>query len=370
MKNITTKKTVIGLIIAGSILLSSPVTASIIDRAEDTKENNVKVKSNAKLGSADESSISEKVKAPETEISVSSPRKQNDQPNELESDNRIEENSEDSSTVNFCIGDCEEKTHLCDLDEVEEEDKADCKKATRLLHNRRDGFYTDLSAVSSVGDNIYSSKSNKNESEFDLAISYRAQLLGLFIESPGISTRRVQGMYSMPAWGLNFYNSDDWSFDLFYQYSTRGIEGLEGIQARNKDKRAGLRMTGFFENSQFQAIYSPISRNNIGSDGIEASISYSYNWQFKNWNYYVNAGMQYRSKEVTPYGSESFIDDDLSFREGINYSAELGFEYPLSTDWVFGGFAGYNALSERATLIRQDSIEDGYRAGILLTYAF
>ncbi|GAA0817038.1 hypothetical protein GCM10009111_17730 [Colwellia asteriadis] len=312
----------------------------------------------------------------------------------------------DKSSINICLGDCSDdeqfdiKISCKNLKKSTKADDHNKLEATSdneeglesnpnlkndydcededidfRFENRRDGMQFDVSAISSVGDNYTLINNDSSDAEFDVAISYRIQLLGMFIESPGISTRRIHGMYSMPAWGLNFYNSDDWSFDLFYQYSTRGIEGLEGIQARNKDERAGLRVTGFFEHSQFQAIYSPVSRNDDGSDGIEASLSYSHNWQFRNWNYYANLGMQYRSEEVTPYnyagyGNISTIDDNLSFSDGINYSAEVGVEYPLTTDWVFGGFVGYNALSERSALMRQDNINDGYRAGVLLTYVF
>jgi hypothetical protein len=252
----------------------------------------------------------------------------------------------------------------------DELDKEEDEEIYFRFNNRRDGFSVDVSAISSVGDVYALPEGDNSEPEFDVGISYRVQLLGLFIESPGISTRRLQGMYSMPAWGLNFYNSEDWSFDLFYQYSTRGIEGLEGIQTRNKDERAGLRMTGFFENSQLQAIYSPVSRNGTGSDGIEASLSYSYNWQFRNWNYYTNLGVQYRSKEVTPYGQETYLDDDLSTKAGLSYSAEVGIEYPLTTDWVFGSFIGYNVLSDRTVASRQDDVEAGTRAGLSLTFVF
>ena len=278
-----------------------------------------------------------------------------------------ESKSEEDDDYSFCIGDCdgeEHQSHNC------EEDDDKCENIHRFLHNRRDGFYVDVSAISSVGDDYAFAANVDTESEFDVAISYRVQLLGLFMESPGISTRRIQGMYSMPAWGVNFYNSDDYSFDLFYQYSTRGIEGLEGIQTRNEDERAGLRMTGFYENSQLQMIYSPVSRNGEGSDGIEASISYSYNFQFRNTNFYTNLGLQYRSKEVTPYGVQTWLEDDLSTSAGISYSAEVGVEYPLTTDWVIGSYVGYNALSDRSITARQDTVEDGYRAGFLLTFVF
>ncbi|GAW96148.1 MULTISPECIES: MipA/OmpV family protein [Colwellia] len=278
-----------------------------------------------------------------------------------------EEESHDHDGFSFCIGDCDDEkhqAHSCD------DDDKDCETIHRFFQNRRDGFYVDVSAISSVGDDYAYAANADTESEFDVTISYRVQLVGLFIESPGISTRRIQGMYSMPAWGVNFYNSEDYSFDLFYQYSTRGIEGLAGIQSRNEDERAGLRMTGFYDNSQLQMIYSPVSRNGEGSDGIEASISYSYNWQYRNTNFYSNLGMQYRSKEVTPYGVQTWADDNLSTKDGLSYSAELGVEYPLTTDWVIGSYVGYNALSERSIAARQDTVEDGYRAGLLLTFIF
>ena len=63
-------------------------------------------------------------------------------------------------------------------------------------------------------------------------------------------------------------------------------------------------------------------------------------------------------------------DDDLSKSSGITTSAEIGVEYPLSTDWVLGGFASYSTLSDRAIASRDDEVENGYRAGILLTYVF
>lgn len=327
MKNIT-KTTIVG-VVATSCVLASFSAAAHQEKNTNTQETKQTV---------------QQKKSPEAVRS-------SDELKELAKDKQAEENSAESSCEKACSdGDTEEKLYR--------------------FRNKRDGFYVDVSAISSIGDDYAFAEHEDTDADFDVAMSYRVQILGLFMESSGISTRRIHGMYSLPSWGLNFYNSEDWSFDLFYQYSTRGIEGLEGIQSRNKDERAGLRMTGFFENSQLQAIYSPVSRNDIGSDGIEASISYSHSWQFRNWNYYTNLGIQYRSKEVTPFGQETYIDDDLSTKDGISYSAELGVEYPLTTDWVFGGYVGYNALSERAISQRQDNVEDGYRAGVLLTFIF
>ncbi len=345
MKHIT-KITVISLI-ASSVILTA-FAASANSHLEDKSTE----------------AISQEI-SHETTVEVN--REKNEQTPNMDEDNKITKTTEtkEEDEISVCFGECEDhKSRNCD------EDDEKCKQVHRFIHNRRDGFYVDVSAVSSFGDDYAFAANEGTDSEFDVAISYRVQLLGLFMESPGISTRRIQGMYSMPAWGVNFYNSDDYSFDLFYQYSTRGIEGLEGIQTRNEDERAGLRMTGFYENSQLQLIYSPVSRNDVGSDGIEASISYSYDWQIRNWNFYTNLGLQYRSKEVTPYGVQTWVEDDLSTKGGISYSAEVGIEYPLTTDWVIGSYVGYNALSDRSIAARQDTVEDGIRGGLLLTFVF
>jgi len=256
----------------------------------------------------------------------------------------------------------------------------------RLGNNSRDGFFLGFSAISSVGDDFSLPGADDDEATFDIDIAYRIQLASLFLESPGLSSRRIHGMYSLPAWGLNFYDDDDWSFDLFYQYSTRGSKGLEGIQLRNEDERAGLRISGYLENSQLQFIYSPVSRNGEGSDGIEASLSYGYSGQLRNWTYYADVGMQYRSKEVTPYLGYGYgelpTDIDDGTRAGLSYNVKVGLEYPLTADWVFSSFVAYHALSDRSISYRQaynqssieglltNNVENGYRAGLSLSYVF
>ena len=354
---IITKKTVASLVATTVLLTSFAATAEL------TQEKQAVSAIEQTSNNIDESKVKQSPKIENPPVEGEAETNTKETINETSKDVKVSEKSTEED-VSICIGNCDgesHKSHSCD---------EDCETIYRFFHNRRDGFYVDVSAVSSVGDDYAFAAGADTESEFDVAMSYRVQLLGLFMESPGISTRRIQGMYSMPSWGVNFYNSEDYSFDLFYQYSTRGIEGLEGIQTRNEDERAGLRMTGFYENSQLQMIYSPVSRNGEGSDGIEASISYSYNLQFRNTNFYTNLGMQYRSKEVTPYGVDHFVDDNLSTSAGISYSAEVGVEYPLTTDWVIGSYIGYNALSDRSIAARQDTVEDGYRAGLLLTFVF
>jgi len=253
-----------------------------------------------------------------------------------------------------------------DFDDIDFED-------LNISDNPRDGFYLGLSGISSGGDNLLLADPNETEPSFEFDVNYRVQFLGLFFDSPGLSSRRIHSLYASKSWGMNFFNNETWSLDLFYERSTETIEGLKEIQSRKRDKRGGLRATGYFDNSQLQVIFTPYSSNNSGSDGVEASISYGHNWQYRNWNYYANIGMNYRSKEILDYSTTqgyTEIDHDSSTQDGVSHSVEIGLEYPLSEDWVFGSFVAYNALSDRMIENRQDDTTDGYRAGVLLTYVF
>lgn len=236
--------------------------------------------------------------------------------------------------------------------------------------NQRDGFYLAYSAVSSQGDDFYQTQGGEDVSDFEIHSSYRIQGLGLFIESPGLNSRRMHGLYATRAWGINFYNGKDWSFDLYKQRDTKTIKGLSGIQNRNKYKRAGIRATGYFDNSQVQLIFSPYSTNNSGSDGIEASMSYTRYWQVKNWNLYGSLGVQYQSKEVESYYVEDSSLTSEASESRVNSSAELGVEYALNKDWVLGGFISHNKLPSRQESTSAAKEQSGTRSGILLTYVF
>ena len=229
--------------------------------------------------------------------------------------------------------------------------------------NDRDGFYLAYSALSSTGDDIYQ-PDEKSETSFDAHFSYRIQLLGLFVESPGLNSRRLHGLYASNAWGINFYNSDSWSFDLYKQFDTHKVEGLEQVQNRNQDRRGGLRATGYFDNSQLQFIFSPYSRGDQEDDGVEASVSYTHYWQIKNWNIYGSLGAQYQSAEVLSFEQDP-IDEAQS---RVNTSAELGLEYALNKDWVIGAFASYNELPSQDA--NDDITVTGSRAGMSLSFIF
>lgn len=345
--------TIVSTVVSTGILLS----ASSAFAAEDAVTIVIKKSNNTTIESAEKTTV-ETSESDEKQASAPEIAQEVEQPSDLENDH--EHSGDDSSWHIHCY---DENNNKCDEEDFDFD--------FDISDNNRDGFYLSMSAISSVGDDFALNENEDTASEFDLDFSYRVQLLGFFMEAPSLSSRRIHGMYSLSAWGYNFYNSEDWTFDLYYQNSTRGTDGLAGIQTRNQKKRGGIRATGYFDNSHLQFMFSPVSGNSDGSDGIEASISYHLNWQYKNVAFYTNLGAQYRSQEVIARGeTKSEESDGLSTSDGISTSAEVGIEYPLSTDWVIGGFAGYSTLSERAIAKRDDNVESGYRAGILLTYVF
>ena len=233
--------------------------------------------------------------------------------------------------------------------------------------NQRDGFHYAFSMMNSSGDDYYSASTDSNE--FNMYASYRVQIAGLFFESPGMSTRRLHGLYSDRSWGLNFYNTDQWRLDLYKNRDTKGVKGLEGIKIRNQYKRAGLRLTGFFDSSQLQMDWSPYSTSDQENDGVTGSMSYSYYWQVKNWNFYGTAGVQYLSKEVLSYGeiAPSSFDER---EDRLNRDVEFGFEYPLNEHWVIGGFAAYNETDQVISSMTVTDANDitGFRSGLSISF--
>ena len=232
--------------------------------------------------------------------------------------------------------------------------------------NDRDGFHYAFSAISSNGDNFYSQTTES--SDLNMYSSYRIQIAGFFIESPGLSTRRIHGLYADRSWGFNFYNTDQWRLDFYKNRDTRRTKDLQGIKARNKYKRAGVRLTGFFDSSQLQMDFSPYSTSDQSDDGLTASLSYSHYWQVKNWSFYGSAGMQFVGKEVVSF----YESDPVSFdgrQDRVNRDVEVGFEYPLSKHWVIGGFAAYSHTDQPLPASTISELEHkGARSGLLLSF--
>ena len=155
MKHIT-KITVISLIASSAILTSFAASANS-DVEEKTTETTSQQVSNK--NTADENNkIAETTKAKVIIESENTAKAVNDQKGPT-----TESKEEDEFSV--CFGECENhESRNCD----EDDDK--CEKIHRLIHNRRDGFYVDVSAISSFGDDYTLSANEDTESEFDESI--------------------------------------------------------------------------------------------------------------------------------------------------------------------------------------------------------
>lgn len=261
--------------------------------------------------------------------------------------------------------------HNHDSEYDEDEDDRHCWSFGKNKCNKRDGFHYAFSFVSSSGDDFYDPSGEATD--LNTYASYRIQLASFFVETPGMATRRIHGLYAGRAWGFNFYNSDQWRLDLYKQRDTRGIRDLEGIQVRNKHSRAGVRLTGFFDSSLLQVNVSPYSTSDQKDDGVAASLSYSHFWQVKNWSLYGSAGVQFQPKEVVNFYEEQPTSFD-NRSDRINHDVEVGFEYPLSKKWVFGGFASYSQSnttvpgSEVFNDMADGEKASGFRSGLLLSF--
>ena len=229
-------------------------------------------------------------------------------------------------------------------------------------------------------------------------LELRAQWKGFFIEQPGRSQEKVDGQFSGNSLGYNFYNSENWAYDLYAVRSSGSIRyGFRSPDdtitfERRSDYRVGVRATGYFEGFFTQFIATPLSlRSEIG--GVELSASVRQNWQLRNWNIYNSIGVRYRSKEIIDhyYGvndelSQEFVDfvqvdpnaENLAAyfapyegKAGISVNGEVGFEYPITEHWVFGGFFQYAVASDGAKdspLFIGDRVRNAF--GLSVTYVF
>lgn len=242
---------------------------------------------------------------------------------------------------------------------------------------------------------------NVNESYDDfffLNIELRAQWYGLFVEFPGRSQQQIDGQFSGASLGYNFYNTQNWSYDLYAVHASQGntynAASPEGTLSfsRASDFRLGLRASGYFEDLFTQFIVTPYSfRDEIG--GVEASASIRKDWQYRNWNIYKSIGVRYRSESIVDhyYGVDENLSDLLiqivaddenidnlteyfspyEADSGISVHGEVGFEYPISEHMVFGGFFQYVVASDSAKdspLFVGDRIGNSF--GLSLTYVF
>lgn len=247
---------------------------------------------------------------------------------------------------------------------------------------------------------------DETDSFLSANIEIQLRWKGFFYENPGNSQENVNGLFSGDALGYNFYNDNNWAVDIYAVHAfgkeefffnalvesvdeqtgevTREVNRL--VLYRDSDYRLGLRATGYFSDYLTQFIATPVSFNDeIG--GVNLSASIRRTWLYKNWNFYGTIGLNYQSSEIvnyhwglSPEESEQIAavmqTNDSPFQpyeagSGIYGVAEVGFEYPISESFVFGGFY--------STVIRSDALNDTplsvagrfvNTAGLSVTYVF
>ncbi|BDX08476.1 MipA/OmpV family protein [Planctobacterium marinum] len=241
-----------------------------------------------------------------------------------------------------------------------------------------------------------------------LSVNIEMQLRwnGFFYENPGNSQENVNGLFSGDAIGYNFYNNDNWSVDIYGVHAVASGEYVfdtvvpifdeDGTQIdavvqrmtlpRKGDFRVGLRATGYFNDYLTQFIATPISiEDEIGGYSFSASIRRT--WLYKNWNFYGTVGLNYQSSDIVDYyfglsETESaqieahLRSEDSPFKPykasgGILAVGQVGFEYPISENFVFGGYF--------TAVMRPDVVTDSplsvegrmlTTAGLSVTYVF
>ncbi|KGJ88207.1 MipA/OmpV family protein [Colwellia psychrerythraea] len=253
------------------------------------------------------------------------------------------------------------------------------KEKTDKTENIRDGAYLDVG----IGLTYQSDPfifDNEGDSGLDIFINARYQKYGFFVEFPHGTSEQQNTVLSI---GYNFLNTEHWSYDLRGAMNHRDVEykmpKLNIVSTRVSHSKLGLRILGDYESTHVKLIVAGSS----GAKGLYAGGWLSQNYQYNNWNFYSTVGIEYRNEDVVNYfygvgeGEGEFpgsneIDGLPSYQgeSGLEYTGQVGFDYPITTDWVFEGFARGTFLPSGIT---DSPLVDGnavIEAAILVKYVF
>ena len=263
-------------------------------------------------------------------------------------------------------------------------------------------WFASLSYVTGVYESIHMDHNlNQVETKNSLrgfSLELRAQYKNFFLEVPGRGLGDKDGLYTGPGFGYNFFNTDNWAFDAYFSQESSfdkwvfSSPELRYEIPKESDLRFGLRATGYFDKFLTQVILTPAStRDEIG--GVALSASIRRDWQIRNFNLYTSIGAKYRSSDILNYyygiteqealkiaEVTSYWDNAQQLAEfygptkidaGTSINFQLGFEYPLTQNWVLGGF--YSAV-KFADSVKNSPFRAGdatsVMAGLSITYVF
>ncbi len=253
----------------------------------------------------------------------------------------------------------------------------DEKESTDTTENIRDGSYLDIGIGLTYESDpfIYD---NENDSGLGIFINARYQKYGLFVEFPHGTSQQQNTILSF---GYNFLNTEHWSYDLRFAMNHRDLEyelpKLNIVSTRVSHSKLGFRILGDYDNTHVKLIVAGAS----GAKGLYAGGWLSQNYQYNNWNFYSTVGIEYRNEDVVNYfygvGEGQFPGSNKTSglpsyqgESGFEYTGQVGFDYPITTEWVFEGFARATLLPSGITnspLVDGNSIIE---AAVLVKYVF
>lgn len=243
--------------------------------------------------------------------------------------------------------------------------------------NRRDGGYLDLG----VGLVERSKLAGFNElpSGISWFVNARYQKNGFYLEFPHGSYREQETVLTF---GYNFYNSENWSFDLHHSmnhgdltYEFADNENSKKIEIeREGGSEIGLRIGGVFERSEVQFIVA----NASGAGGLYAGAWWTHHRQYQNFNFSFSLGAQYRNEKVMQYyygsgvgGEKATISlPEYEGKAGIEYTTQISMSYPLSESLVLESFIRYKELPSDVSKSAVFTKDSQTTAAVLIKYVF
>jgi len=221
---------------------------------------------------------------------------------------------------------------------------------------------------------------------FSMFLNGRYQWNGLFVEASYGANERNEGL----SIGYNFYNTDNWDFDV----STINAHGEIHAEIRDQEKilsqhfdntdMIGLRATGNFDQTTVQFMLAPYAIDSDYDDAIYASMWLGRSWQVKNWELHGSIGLEYRSQEMLDhyYGisaeeaTEHFGPYEAD--AGIDVTAQISASYPISANILFESYFKYtdfaSSISNSPVMKFAgsfgDRAEERTEVGILVSYVF
>ena len=225
---------------------------------------------------------------------------------------------------------------------------ADATEQSKDNKNIRDGAYFDIGVSQR-----YQSNPFKFDNEIDnglaLDVNGRYQKYGFFAELRLGASEQENSRFS---YGYNFLNTEHWSYDFRVATNHRVLEHTlpdsDTVSTRRSLLAPGLRILADYNNTLLRFIVAKSS----GGEGLYTGGWISQSYQYNNWNFYSSFGIEYRNEDVINHFYGINETDTLPYyrgESGFEYTGQVGFKYPITTDWVFEGFARTILLPSGAT---------------------